>query len=254
MTKRTRDILRRNKLIPPGLPDYLLRGKEMLGLSASRSMIMAGWIFHIEGEHMPRPRKLATGLRNAAKHRGKGKGQQAAGDKSGVSQASISLAENLDRAGAPSFKKAVQDGSLPYDLVKILPRLSKQRQAVWVRKLINAKQLEASPDVSQSASYKTLRRELIREVRGISPPAHGTVKDFLKECGKNDADTGFRMGVAAGVGFSFGYFDNRAALDATGGAQLLAVRNLPPPPRGSSRLPLIELLEALVARKDETGG
>ena len=182
--------------------------------------------------------------------RERGDSQAKAASKKGieVSQASVSLAEKLRKEGAPSLQKAIEAGTLPYDLVKLLPRLTKKRQGVWVRRLVEAWKLENDADLRRFSDYRALRRELVKEVRGIAEPSHKDVKDLLGLLPDQELDDRYLLGLAAGIGFCYGYFDQEVVLDDTGEAQMSALGRLPPPPRGSSRLPLQEVLAKLMER------
>lgn len=194
-------------------------------------------------------RKLTEGkFAKAKKVRAMGGKQREAANAKGVkvSQATVSLAEKFHRKAAPSFKKAVAAGALPYDLVKLLPRLSKKRQAVWVRRLVKAWKLENDPDLQRYSDYKVLRKELTKEVRGIAEPSHKDVVSLLGQLPDQECDDRFLLGLAAGIGFCYGYFNCQVVLDDTGLSQMGMLHKLPPPPRGSSRLPLQEVLEKLL--------
>lgn len=196
-------------------------------------------------------RKLSEAkLAKVKRVRAKGGKQREAAKASGVkvSQATVSLAEKLEKDGAPSLKKALAAGDLPYDLVKLLPRLNKKRQAVWVRRLREPYRLQMVVKEARYSKYSDQLKELTKEVRGIADPTHKYVRNFLGLLPDQQLDGRFLLGLAAGIGFCHGYFDQRVALDKTGEAQMNALGKLPPPPRGSSRLPLQEVLAKLMER------
>jgi hypothetical protein len=158
-----------------------------------------------------------------------------------LTQGRCSVLLSILSGGSTTTRNALRTGSLPIELAKYLPRLAPPRQGVWVRRLKTAR------EGGDTKRYRQLRREMVGEARGILKPSQEDKLDLLSRV-ISEAEGGNRdylRGLLAGVGFEEGYFGIDEALDVTGDMVRAALDDLPGPPRGSSRLPVVQAVEKL---------